>query len=82
MVESKQKLDVIKFVLVKDGKAGNILGWGTAERRNTPHVSTGKSPALLLMNRELRTKIPSVENLNRTTQADWACQHDKMYKHK
>ena len=32
MVESKQKLDVIKFVVVKDGKAGNILGRRTAER--------------------------------------------------
>ena len=28
--------------------------------RNTPHPSTGKTPAELLMNRRLRTKVPSV----------------------
>ena len=29
--------------------------------RTTPHRTTGKTPALLLMNRELRTKMPSIQ---------------------
>ena len=28
--------------------------------RNTPHPSTGKTPAELLMSRRLRTKVPSL----------------------
>ena len=29
--------------------------------RTTPHRTTGKTPALLLMNRELRTKMPGIQ---------------------
>ena len=28
--------------------------------RNTPHRMTGKTPSFLLMNREIKTKIPSI----------------------
>jgi hypothetical protein len=30
--------------------------------RTTPHQSTGETPAMMLMHRELRTKLPSVKS--------------------
>ena len=32
--------------------------------RNTPHCSTGSSPAMLLMNRKLKDKIPCIQEVN------------------
>ena len=48
--------------------------------RNTPNRSSGKSPAMLLMNRELRSKIPSIENHNAVSTDKRILAHDKRVK--
>ena len=51
--------------------------------RNTPHVSTGFSPAQLLMNRDLRSKLPDLPaETYGSNQAEIAINNDKKYKQK
>ena len=49
--------------------------------RTTPHSTTGKSPAQLLMHRELRTKIPSIrERIKPRKEIREAMQNDRKHK--
>ena len=46
--------------LAKGVRPGDVLQTFSMEYRSTPHGSTGKSPSQLLMNKELKTKIPNI----------------------
>ena len=50
--------------------------------RNTPHSSTGVSPASLMMNRHIRTKIPQLDLSRPPKVLQMACANDNLRKSK
>ena len=51
--------------LAEGVKPRDVLQTFLISYRSTPHGSTGKSPSQLLMNRELKTKVPNIDSVKK-----------------
>ena len=60
---NKVLLKFIQTLLAKGKKWKESIPTMLRNYRTTPHLTTGKTPALPLMNRELRTKIPNIQQI-------------------
>ena len=74
LVERFNKI-LLKFIhrsLAKERNWKESISTMLQNYRTTPHRTTGKPPALLLMNQELRTKMPSIQQtLNNPISTDF-----------